>query len=142
LDYVAPSSSFFFAQGIEKTSLRTYLPARPLVDRIIAHYWEAVHVIARAVHRPTFMRQYDKFWLSIDANMEPRTSFQAVLFAAMLSSAISMSEAKILTEFGVHKESLVDNFRQGTEAALARANFLRTTRLETLQAFVMYLVCY
>lgn len=30
---------------------------------------------------------------------------------------------------------------EGTEAALARANFLSTTKLETLQAFVMYMVC-
>jgi hypothetical protein len=51
-----------------------------------------------------------------------------------------MPEHRLLSEFGVDKHSLVDNFRQGTESALARANFLRTTKLETLQAFVMYLV--
>lgn len=38
------------------------------------------------------------------------------------------------------KASLVDNFKLGTETALARANFLRTTKIEVLQAFVMYLV--
>jgi hypothetical protein len=74
--------------------------------------------------------------------MEPRSSFQAVLFAAMLSSVVSMSEEKVQAEYQVDKPTLVNSFREGAEAALAKANFLRTTKLETIQAFVMYLVCY
>jgi hypothetical protein len=139
-DYVAPSSSFFFAPGVQKTSLMTYLPSRVLTDKLISHYWKAVHILARTVHRPSFERQYEQFWRGVSAGVEPRNSFQAVVFAAMLSSVISMSEDKVLTEFNVAKDSLVESFKQGTEAALARANFLRTTKLETLQAFVMYLV--
>ncbi|KAF1843909.1 uncharacterized protein K460DRAFT_291176 [Cucurbitaria berberidis CBS 394.84] len=139
-DYVAPASSFFFATGVEKTSLMTHLPSKALVDKLVAHYWIAVHVIATAVHRPSFERQYHSFWASVKAGIEPRISFQAVIFAVLLSSIVSMPEDKVLTEFGVDKQSLVDNFREGTEAALSRANFLRTTKLETLQAFVMYLI--
>ncbi|KAF2827347.1 hypothetical protein CC86DRAFT_348722 [Ophiobolus disseminans] len=139
-DYVAPSSSLYFAPGGEKTSLMTHLPSKPLVDKLIAHYWEAVHVIARTVHRPSFERQYERFWASIGVGLEPRNSFQAVVLAALLSSVVSMPEHKVLSELGVDKQSLVDNFRRGTEAALSRANFLRATKLETLQAFVMYLI--
>lgn len=139
-EYVAPSSSFFFTPGAEKTTLMNYLPAKILVDRLIAHYWQAVHVIARTVHRPSFERHYEKFWKSVASGIEPRNSFQAVVFAALLSSVISMSNEKVLAEFGVDKQGLVDNFREATEAALSRANLLRTTKLETLQAFVMYLV--
>ncbi|KAF2704214.1 hypothetical protein K504DRAFT_507227 [Pleomassaria siparia CBS 279.74] len=139
-NYVAPTSSFFFAPGVEKTTLMNYLPAKVLVDKLIAHYWDAVHVIARMVHRPSFERQYEAFWDNVSNGVEPRISFQAVVFAALLSSVISMSEEKVLKDFGVGKHGLVDNFKQGTESALARANFLRTTKLETLQAFVMYLI--
>jgi hypothetical protein len=139
-DYVAPSSSFFFAPGIEKTSLMTFLPARSMVDKLIAHYWQAVHGVAKAVHRPSFERQLHKFWSDVSTGIEPRLSFQAVVFAALLSSIVSMPEHRVIAEFGVEKHGLVDNFRSGTESALARANFLRTTKLETLQAFVMYLV--
>ena len=73
--------------------------------------------------------------------LEPIGSLQAVVFAALFSGAVSMSEEVILREFGAPKRSLEDNFQQGTETALARANLLRTTKVETLQAFVMYLVC-
>jgi hypothetical protein len=139
-EFAAPSSSFFFAPGVEKTSLMTYLPSKNLVDKLMANYWKAVHLISHTVHRPTFERHYDAFWRHVASGIEPRMSFQAVLFAALLGSIISMSKEMVATEFGVEKQQLVDNFQQGTEAALAKANFLRTTKLETLQAFVMYLV--
>ena len=58
----------------------------------------------------------------------------------MLSAVISMSEEDILLEFGVAKPELLENFQRGTETALYKANFLRSTKLQTLQAFVMYLV--
>jgi len=38
--------------------------------------------------------------------------------------------------------SHADLLRLGTETALGRANFLRTTKIETLQSFVMYLVSF
>ncbi|KAJ4363753.1 hypothetical protein N0V95_000947 [Ascochyta clinopodiicola] len=140
VDYVAPSSSFFFAPGVERTTLMNYLPTRVLVDKLMGHYWQAVHVVARALHRPSFERHYEKFWEDIATGIEPRKSFQAVVFAALLSSVVSMSSVKVSTEFGVDKQGLLDNFREATEAALSRANLLRTTKLETLQAFVMYLI--
>ncbi|KAF2011750.1 hypothetical protein BU24DRAFT_288514 [Aaosphaeria arxii CBS 175.79] len=139
-EYIPPSSSFCFSSGLHKTTLLTHLPSKVMVDKLMDHYWRAVHIVARTVHRPSFERQYERFWNDISVGIEPRSSFQAVVFAALLSSTISMTENKILEEFGVARDSLVDNFREGTEAALSRANFLHTTRLETLQAFVMYLI--
>jgi hypothetical protein len=58
----------------------------------------------------------------------------------MFSGVVSMDEADVIRDFGVSKASLVENFKLGTETALSRANFLRTTKIETLQGFVMYLV--
>jgi hypothetical protein len=139
-EYVAPSSSFFFAPGAQKVTLLTHLPSKVMVDKLMDNYWRAVHIVARTMHRPTFETQYEKFWIDISAGIEPRASFQAIVFASLLSSTVSMSEDKILAEFGVSRDSLVDNFKEGAEAALSRANFLHTTKLETLQAFVMYLV--
>lgn len=72
--------------------------------------------------------------------IEPPNSIQSVVFAAMFSGAVSMDESTVIRDFGVSRENLVSNFKLGTETALARANFLRTTKLETLQGFVMYLV--
>ncbi|KAF2641433.1 hypothetical protein P280DRAFT_498255 [Massarina eburnea CBS 473.64] len=139
-DYVAPLSSFFFGPNVDNASLLAYLPSKVLVDKLLVHYWQVVHVIVRTVHRPSFERHYQVFWKNVRVRLEPRPSFQALLFAMLLSSIISMSEEKVLMEFRVDKQSLVDNFRQGTDSALARANLLQTTKLETLQAFVTYLL--
>lgn len=139
-DYVAPSSSIFFAPGIHKVPSMSYLPVKSVTDKLMEHYWKAVHVIARTVHRPTFEDQYQRFWQEHYHRREPRASFQAVLFAALLSSAASMSEERARNEFGRERSQLVEDFRVATETALSKAHFLRTTKLETLQAFVMYLV--
>lgn len=72
--------------------------------------------------------------------VEPPNSLQAVVFAAMFSGVVSMPEESIVMEFGVSKRGLVDSFQMGTETALGRANFIRTAKIETLQAFIMYMV--
>ena len=139
--YIAPTSGFFFATGNHGTSLIDFLPSRLAADRLLQQYWYAVHPIARMVHRPSLERRYETFWNEVQMGIEPVGSLQAVVFAAMFSGVVSMSEEVILRDFGVTKKALEENFQQGTETALTRANLLRTTKVETLQAFVMYMVC-
>jgi hypothetical protein len=59
---------------------------------------------------------------------------------ALLSAVVSMSDHAVSMQLGVPKVQLLQSFQQGAESALYRANFLRTTKLQTLQALVMYLV--
>lgn len=72
--------------------------------------------------------------------IEPVGSLQAIVFAALFSGAVSMSDEQIYGSFTVEKREVVEHFQQGTEIALSRAHLLRTTKVETMQAFVMYLV--
>lgn len=138
--YIAPSSSFFLSSGGAPASLIDFLPSRMVADRLLAQYWQAVYPIARTVHRPSFQRRYDAFWNDVTSGIEPPNSLQAVIFAAMFSGVVSMPDDTIVMQFGVAKKGLVDNFQMGTETALGRANFIRTAKLETLQAFIMYMV--
>ncbi|KAF9638552.1 hypothetical protein BFW01_g9449 [Lasiodiplodia theobromae] len=139
-DYLAPSANFFFAPSSRKHGLLHSLPAKSMADTLLKQYWLAVHPVATAVHRPLFERQYASFWKDISNGLEPRASLQALVLAAMLSAAVSLSEDTVTTEYGTTKAELVENFKEATEAALSRANVVRTTKLETLQAFVMYLI--
>ncbi|KAG9246582.1 hypothetical protein BJ878DRAFT_274233 [Calycina marina] len=138
--YIAPSAGFFFGQGSDQRSLVDYLPSRYAADLLIKQYFAAVYPIARIVHRPTFEKLYEGFWDDVSVGIEPPNSVQTIIFAAMFSGVVSMDESTVVREFGVTKASLVDNFKLGTEMALGRANFLWTTKIETLQAFVMYLI--
>ncbi|KAI9834992.1 MAG: hypothetical protein M1819_002715 [Sarea resinae] len=137
--YIPPSSTFFFGGGYQP-SLLDFLPPKESADRLIQQYWDAVHCIARIVHRPSFERQYETFWVEVSMGIEPANSLQALVFAAMFSGLVSMPYDLVFRNFGSEKSDLVDNFRAGTETALARANFLRSSKVETLQAFVMYLI--
>lgn len=44
-------------------------------------------------------------------------------------------------DLGLEKDLLLKQYRFGTEQALARANFLDTNEIVTLQAFVLFLAC-
>ncbi|KZF24368.1 hypothetical protein L228DRAFT_266711 [Xylona heveae TC161] len=138
--YLEPSPGFLFGGIPERSALMDYLPSRSAADRLIGQYFDSVHYIARVVHRPTFERQYRSFWAQVSLGIEPTASLQALVFAAMFSAIVSMPEETSFSEFGVNKARLTENFLLGTESALARANFLRTSKIETLQAFVMYLI--
>lgn len=138
--YIPPTSGVFFGQVIQSPSLLTFLPSRPAGDRLLEHYFEAVHPVARCVHRPSLEAQYEGFWDEMTAGYEPRASVQAIIFAAWFSAAVALDESAVNREFGFTKANLVENMKVGTEVALSKANFLRTTRVDTMQAFVMYMV--
>ena len=138
--YIAPSSSFFFSSGQNAVSLIDFLPSKVIADRLLGQYWSSVHQLCHVVHRPTFQRRYDAFWGEVQTGVEPTGSLQAIVFAALFSGVVSMSDNSILMEFGTSKKDLVNNFQMGTETALGRANVIRTTKVETLQALVMYMV--
>lgn len=140
--YLAPQSGFFFGKGIHQNTIIEFLPSKVVADRLMQQYFHAVHPLTRIVHRPSFEQQYEVFWSDIYSGVEPVGSLQAIVFAAILAAAVSLTEESVLNEFGVPKKKLVENFQLGTETALGRANFLRTTKVETLQAFVLYMVCY
>jgi len=131
--YIAPGSGFLFGQTGQRASLIDFLPSRLAADRLIKQYYQAVHPIAKIIHQPTFEKEYDSFWDEVSLGIEPPSSVQAIVFAAMFSGVVSMNEADTIRGFGVSRASLVDNFRMGTETALGRANVLKTTKLETLQ---------
>lgn len=141
--YLAPSSNFVFNSDSRYTTIDNFLFEKPTSDRLIAQYFESVHYMCRVVHRPTFERQYEEFWRVrfVSGVGGPKPSFVALMMAAMLSAVVSMTEEEV-NEIapGQSHASLVDHFRRGAEFALGKANFLRTTKLQTLQALVMYLV--
>ncbi|KAH8591302.1 hypothetical protein B0O99DRAFT_519633 [Bisporella sp. PMI_857] len=138
--YIAPGSNFPFSHGASEASLVGLVPSQATADRLIRQYFLAVHPIAKVVHRPTFERDYTMFYEDINLGFRPPGSVQAIVFSAMLSGIVSMDDGAVTREFGVVKSSFVENLRLGTENALGRANFLRTTKIQTLQAFVMYLI--
>ncbi|MCJ1309741.1 hypothetical protein MMC25_003402 [Agyrium rufum] len=138
--YSAPTSRFFIAPGTFTNSLIDFLPSKAAADRLLRQYWDAVHPIARLLHRPSFVRRYDLFWFEVSQGIEPIGSLQAIMFAMMYAAICTLPEEVVLNDYGVARKDLEENFVSGTETALARANVLKTKKIETMQALVMYLI--
>ncbi|KAI8632303.1 hypothetical protein F5Y19DRAFT_359046 [Xylariaceae sp. FL1651] len=139
--YVVPTSGFFFGQVGEPPNILQFLPYRAVADRLMSQYFLAVHPIAPCSHQPSLERAYATFWEEITAGFEPRPSTQAIIFAAMFSGVISMNEDVVFHELGGYpKANWVASLKMGTETALSKANFLRTTSVETMQAFIIYMI--
>ena len=140
-EYIAPGAGLLFSAGTsEELSLITFLPSRDFADKLVTQYWFAVHPIARIVHRQSFERQYAQFWQEVSQGFEPSHSLQALVLAAFLSASVSLPNEVAERDFGCARIDMIKTFRAGCEYALSRSNLLRTTKIMTLQAFVMYIV--
>lgn len=139
--YIAPNPSLLFEVANNSLSFKVYLPSRAVADSLIARYWLAVDPVAKMMHRPTFEKQYEDFWLNVSEGLEPYHSLQALVFATLFSATASMQADDVLTNYRIPQKKLRESFQLGTEMALAKARFLRTNKTQTLQALVMYLVC-
>ncbi|KAI0841967.1 hypothetical protein F5Y06DRAFT_292790 [Hypoxylon sp. FL0890] len=139
--YMLPAGGFFFGQIGEPPSILQFLPYRAAADRLMKQYFIAVHPIAPCSHRPSLEATYATFWEEINAGFEPRPSMQAIIFGAMFSGAVSLDENNLFQELaGYPKANWVASLKMGTETALSKANFLRTTKVETMQAFIIYML--
>ena len=140
--YIAPTSGLFFSQVIEQPSLSTFLPCRAYADRFLQQYFVSVHPIATCAQRASLEETYAAFWVEVNEGLcEPRASTQSIVFAALFSGAVAMDENDVMRELGgFAKENWVHSLKMGTETALSKANFLRTTKMETMQAFIIYMV--
>lgn len=101
--YILPTSGFFFGGNGSQASLVDFLPSRLAADKLIRQYFACVHPICQIVHRPSFEQEWDAFWDDVTLGIEPSSSVQAIVFAAMFSGVVSMAETEIMREFGVSK---------------------------------------
>jgi hypothetical protein len=69
-----------------------------------------------------------------------QSGLDALRFAIYYTTATSLAPEECLQQLGEEKAVVLNRFRCGTELALARADFINTEDMSTLQALVLYLV--
>jgi hypothetical protein len=85
----------------------------------------------RIIHRPTLIRKFP-YYVS-----ETHPLAWAVFFSAINSRPPAVVEEK----FGDNKEELLARYELGLEISLAREQYLTTSSLEVVQAFIIWLTC-
>ncbi|QKX58819.1 uncharacterized protein TRUGW13939_05946 [Talaromyces rugulosus] len=138
--FISPCSDMLLGSPMSDASLFDLLPTRATADKLVQRYWDACHPVARILHRQTFEKKYEILWDSVSQGIEPPPSIQAIVFATLFTAVVSMPAPEVVHHFGVDRQGLIKRYQIGTETALGKAHFLRTSKTETLQAFVMYLI--
>ncbi|KAF5612846.1 C6 transcription factor [Fusarium subglutinans] len=109
-----------------------------------------------AIHKPTLKRrlvQYIDYTYGLNASSsedeeslvthsgEDIHTFEPLALAVFYSAINSLPAEDVLLQFSVEKETLLSQFQHGVQVGLGRENFLTTSSIEVLQAFVLLLTC-
>ncbi|KAL8754338.1 MAG: hypothetical protein Q9199_004409 [Rusavskia elegans] len=117
-----------------------YFITQPELDMLYHQYFRAVHPLAHVLHKPTFDRQFYRSCLSQDPSSTPTRSFTALVLALCFAAAVSLSMSQPQVQFQTTKTALVDRLKLASEQALVAAQHMKSLKLETLQAFAIYLI--
>ncbi|KAH7382087.1 hypothetical protein BKA64DRAFT_607732 [Cadophora sp. MPI-SDFR-AT-0126] len=128
--------SFMFGYASTQVNMRDLHPLPSQLPYYLQIYAEKVDVLVKIVHMPTIEALFKD--AQHDLNSLSRST-EALLFAIYFAVITSMSGEDVKSNLGCERKVAYDRYRFGVEQALARANFLDSSDLTTLQAFVLYL---
>lgn len=136
------SVDFVFSSHFSNETPLSSLPSRKISDRLLDHYWISVHPVARILHRPSFAQRYETLWEAIDNGNQDQLapSLISIVLSVLFSAVVSMSDAQVWETYGTPHEELKSRLKSGVELSFGKARLLNTSKIETLQAFVAYLV--
>ena len=102
-------------------------------------YLANVDPVFKLLHGPSLRRYLQDDAEELDGSAG-REGLEALRFAIYYAAVVSMTDEECGIRVGEGKSSLVAKYRAGTEQLLAKADFINTTEMSTLQALTIYLV--
>jgi hypothetical protein len=129
---------FIFGYSSMMNTLRTLHPSPSQLFGLMLIYEENVDPVVRILHRPTTRSIIMKASSNTDSLSK---SEEVLLFSIYYGAVCSLSTTQCEKQLCEDKEQLSNRFRFAVEQALARANFLNSSSLMVLQAFVLFLIC-
>lgn len=116
--------------------------ARPpplVVNSLCSIYLHNVDPVFKIIHGPTlsgFLQEGRPY-----LNYRPgHAATEALTFAVFYSAIACQTDSRCKDRYGETKDSLMAQYRFGLEVALSKADYINTTDLTVLQAFILYLV--
>jgi hypothetical protein len=98
-----------------------------------------VEPVVKTLHVPSLRRYFVEGSGEIDCSPGPK-GWDALKFAIYYTATTSLTADECLQYLGEEKAVFLPTLRSSTELALARADFVNTEDMSTLQALVLYLV--
>lgn len=113
-------------------------PAR--MKMLCETYFRNVDPLMKILHKPTTEKAFELYMVNPAHNPLSRTT-EALFFAMYFAAVTSLKPDTCLKQLGEDRIVLAVHYKQAVERALARADYLNSTSLETLQAFMLYSTC-
>ncbi|KAH9212819.1 fungal-specific transcription factor domain-containing protein [Leptodontidium sp. 2 PMI_412] len=128
--------SFVFGYASTQISMRDLHPLPSQLPFYLQMFSERVDILVKILHMPTIEALFKEAQHDLGSLSR---STEALMFAIYFAVITSMSVDEVKADLGCERKAAYDRYRFGVEQALARAHFLDTSDLTTLQAFVLYL---
>ncbi|KAI1267548.1 hypothetical protein F5Y18DRAFT_378141 [Xylariaceae sp. FL1019] len=116
-------------------------PSSNHIRYLVATYFRNVDMHLKILHRPTICNALYNLADYPDTVSDLSPEQESLFFAIYYSAVASLSPIECSLSLGRPRADLAANYQAGIERALARADYLNNTSLETLQALTLYACC-
>ncbi|KAI0151664.1 hypothetical protein GGR57DRAFT_179136 [Xylariaceae sp. FL1272] len=116
-------------------------PSPHHIRYLVATYFRNVDMHLKILHRPTISDALYELadYPNTASDLSPEQ--ESLFFAIYYSAIASLSPIECNLNLGRSRADLAADYQAGIERALARADYLNNTSLETLQALTLYACC-
>ncbi|KAI1338327.1 fungal-specific transcription factor domain-containing protein [Xylariaceae sp. FL0016] len=114
-------------------------PAPEQIRYLTNVYFANVDMLMKILHQPSITAALHQFADSPTTELSPER--EALFFAMFYASITSLSAPICLAGMAQPRSQLLHAYQTGLEQALARADYLNSSSLETLQALTLYACC-
>ncbi|KAL2036736.1 hypothetical protein N7G274_010531 [Stereocaulon virgatum] len=136
-----PPSGLLLSASQSPPGWGNFFPSREEIHILYHQYYAAVDPLAHLVHKPSFDTECFNLSSSLPSLESAPASFRALLLAICMAAAVSLSPMQSHLQLGTAKQNeLVGKLKLATEKALIEANYMKSVKLQTLQAFTIYMI--
>ncbi|KAJ4134711.1 hypothetical protein NW768_004309 [Fusarium equiseti] len=138
LDTPSTGPSGYLLGNSDYSSRQPLIHPHPnMMIRLWTIYSRNVDPLMKILHRPTMGKHFQAYIESPSIHRFT-PEINAVMFAIYFCAAACLTTESCFKQLGESKEVLTRRYRVSVERALAEADYLSTTKLETLQALTLY----
>jgi hypothetical protein len=116
-------------------------PTRSQVFTFCEVFLANVDPVLKILHAPSLRRYVLEGSERLDCSTGPK-GLDALKFAIYYAAITSLTAGECSQQIGEDKAVLLRRYRTGIEVALVKADFVNTEEMSTLQALVIFLICF
>ncbi|KAI0023879.1 fungal-specific transcription factor domain-containing protein [Xylariomycetidae sp. FL0641] len=108
---------------------------------LTATYFQNVDMLLKILHKPTVSAALERLAAHPETASQVTPENEALYHAIYYAAVASLSPEACQRDLGVGRAALAARLQANVEQALARADYLNSSSLETLQALTIYVAC-